>query len=291
MITVPYHHLGAGKSLLGLHKIDNPSWVTCEDECFVKSYSVLVNSRSLKYEDKVELVLSRYYPKSSLGIGFDRFFLVDKRTHNPVPMNDSMIREIGKSIKEYASELSKCQFSVDDEFRFSGISGHLLDDEVIQVSTVICEMYDKWKEFPNEKSMESVKEMHKIRDKIVYGSVQVDEQERNIRSWRSEISRLRESIKEAEDRINKAYEEMASDIDALESHGYKYDFNEREKDDYNNKSKSIPYAFSDIALTPKELEEIEKIGWDSESEQIMLSRLPEIPNEGHCGVIVDGTYN
>lgn len=208
---------------LNLSNVSTPSEVVQEDGYFIESYSVQLNY--VESPPGVELVLSRYYPTNALSIGFDRFYLIDKNTHKPVVMNDLIVKHIEKFSFENFSGFVR----IDNEHRFRGLSGHLDDRLVIKVSCVIFQTYDLWKEFPNEKSMDDVKTMIEARSSAIANMRNIESTESEIKEFRDQIEETKHLISESESALNKEYEKLASNVEVLESRGYKFDFNEENK--------------------------------------------------------------
>ena len=203
-------------------EIETADFVAKEDGYSIKSYSIELGLN----ENEVNLVLSRYYPIRTLGIGFDRFHLIDNDSRVPVAMNDRIINEIRKNGDVVKFPYMRFLFKIDDELRFRGNMGHLTNDDIDQVIKIIIRLYGKWKEFPNEKCFESVLEMKKIKDSLYESKKTIEKQESRIKDFRANISVIRDYISSIEKDVNRVYEDMAQSLEVLESHGYKVDLND-----------------------------------------------------------------
>lgn len=236
-VAEPYANYSIREAYGRLHptfaQISLPNGVVVEDGFVTKSYTV--NTTSSKPKD-VYLVIVKCYPKDALDTGFDRFYLIDVTTGLPVVMNNRILKHIRDSVDNYYTFVN-CGFKVSDDFRFIDVSSqHLSDASVVKVANSIFNVYEMWKEFPNEESMDSVRKLSKMREKMYEDVKNIDSLERNIKNFRSTLEEVKKSIKDEEDAINKKYEEIASSLDEFEARGYHIDINDVKKYFENRKN-------------------------------------------------------
>lgn len=211
-----------------LSNVATPSEVTQEDGCFIKSYLVNMNDRFSTLD--VELLVAKYYPAESLKMGFDRFYMMDKKTNKLVVMNDLIVDYIRS---EHSNSFNGL-VSIDKEHRFKGIFGHLTYSCIFDISIIFFNVYGIWKDFPNAKSMDSVLAMLKIMDDATDLIRNIERVESDIKDYKKNIEEIKGWLRDAESSLNREYERLASDMEELESMGYKFDFNKVRKLSHKN---------------------------------------------------------
>ena len=134
--------------------ISTPDWVEkIEDltaECFeIGGYSC-------------EVVAVCYKPERTLGVGFAKVYIVDKKTGQPFPQMKGVWKEVFKRRKDLENPYRQT-CSVSEDGRVSGAFGI---PDFISLSDAVQDMlvvWSEWEEFPKVETYEMVEKLHQAK--------------------------------------------------------------------------------------------------------------------------------
>lgn len=208
--------------------IPTPGWVEHIDghntECFeLGGYDVGV-------------VAACYKPDHTLGVGFAKVYIVDKKTGQPFPQMKGVWKETKnrdatvKMDAMFRSLYSRC--GIDEDGRLSGAFGV---PDVVSINNVIQDMlvvWDEWREFPNVSDFSMVKRLQQAKKDVAAMQSQMTHKyiEKDIEEYRKEIKESQEKIAKLEKELNEICEKAADGMNLLEEHGVKIDLDAKTND-------------------------------------------------------------
>lgn len=179
-----------------------------------------------------------YKPDHTLGVGFAKVYIVDKKTDQPFPQMKGIWKETKnrdatvKLDAMFRSLYSRC--GIDEDGRLSGAFGI---PDIMSINNVIQDMlvvWDEWREFPNVSDYSMVKRLQKAKQDVDAMQSQMKHRyiEKDIEEYRKEIKESQEKIAKLEKELNEICERAADGMNLLEEHGVKIDLDEKkaEKD-------------------------------------------------------------
>ena len=196
--------------------ISTPDWVEkIEDltaECFeIGGYSC-------------EVVAVCYKPERTLGVGFAKVYIVDKKTGQPFPQMKGVWKEVFKRRKDLENPYRQT-CSVSEDGRVSGAFGI---PDFISLSDAVQDMlvvWSEWEEFPKVETYEMVEKLHQAKLDVatMRREVKSNSINREIEEYRSEIRESQEKIAKLEKELNEIYEKAADAMNLLEENGVNVD--------------------------------------------------------------------
>ena len=208
--------------------IPTPEWVEHIDghntECFeLGGYDVGV-------------IAACYKPDHTLGVGFAKVYIVDKKTGQPFPQMKGVWEETknrdatAKLDAMFRNLYSKC--GIDEDGRLSGAFGI---PDIMSINNVIQDMlvvWDEWREFPNVSDFSMVKRLQKAKKDVAAMQSQMENKyiEQEIEEYRKEIKESQEKIAKLEKELNEICEKAADGMNLLEEHGVKIDLDAKTND-------------------------------------------------------------
>ena len=186
----------------------------------------------------VGVIAACYKPDHTLGVGFAKVYIVDKKTDQPFPQMKGIWKETKnrdatvKLDAMFRSLYSRC--GIDEDGRLSGAFGI---PDIMSINNVIQDMlvvWDEWREFPNVSDYSMVKRLQKAKQDVDAMQSQMKHRyiEKDIEEYRKEIKESQEKIAKLEKELNEICERAADGMNLLEEHGVKIDLDEKkaEKD-------------------------------------------------------------
>lgn len=181
-----------------------------------------------------------YKPDHTLGVGFAKVYIVDKKTGKPFPQMKGVWKETKnrdatvKMDAMFRSLYSRC--GIDEDGRLSGAFGV---PDVMSINNVIQDMlvvWDEWRGFPNVSDFSMVKRLQQAKKDVAAMQSQMENKyiEQEIEEYRKEIKESQEKIAKLEKELNEICEKAADGMNLLEEHGVKIDLDEKKAEkDYN----------------------------------------------------------
>ena len=198
---------------------------------------------------KERIVAVCYKPERTLGVGFTKVFFADEDLKNVFPQMKGVWKETQKRVESEnticESRIGRCK--IDGDGRISGAFGI---PDLPSLMDVVQEMYTvwlDWYEFPNTSEFSMVKKLKQAKRDVA-----VMQREMSDNHIKNKIERIREEIKESQDRIaslerdlNEICEKAADAMNLLEENGVKIDLDE-EKSEETGYATMDGYDYPDI---------------------------------------------
>jgi hypothetical protein len=184
-----------------------------------------------------------YKPDHTLGVGFAKVYIVDKKTRKPFPQMKGVWKETKnrdatvKLDAMFRNLYSKC--GIDEEGRLSGAFGVPDLPAMCNVIQDMLVVWDEWREFPNESDFSMVKRLKQAKQDVAAMQSQMTHKyiEKDIEEYRKEIKESQEKIAKLEKELNEICEKAADGMNLLEEHGVKIDLDDKKAEkDYDGTS-------------------------------------------------------
>ena len=250
--TVPYlsdewSNVSASRSKWEIDKpefIPTPAWAERIEGYSEEAFDI---SSGPSYDGE-KIVVVCYKPDRTLGVGFAKVYMADKGLKNAFPQMRGVWKETKSRMDSkkldvlYRQNISRCK--IDDDGRVSSSFGI---PDLPSLMDVVQEMYTvwlDWHEFPNASEFSMVKRLKQAKRDVAKMQREMSENRIN-----GEIEDIRQSIKEAQERIvklekdlNDICEKAADAMNLLEENGVKVDLDDEKDEDDDVDGIVGPYA-------------------------------------------------
>lgn len=224
--------------------ISVPDWAFSDSQDYIP---VEASKCGIRFSKRFCIVMVKYSPKRTLGVGYSKVFIVETSTNKPFPRMKEIWNEIHKRCtnSDLCHTLSSPTFvtlenslpdgvvvSPDGEIR--NAFGVPDPKSLTLVAMAIKEIYREWRNYPNETSYEMVKELNNAKGKVAQMHMSVGGLEESIADARNSIQEYQKRIQALESQMNKLYEDAADAMNLLEEHGVKVNVDgkcQQEQDD------------------------------------------------------------
>ena len=181
-----------------------------------------------------------YKPDHTLGVGFAKVYIVDKKTGQPFPQMKGVWAETknrdasAKLDAMFRNLYSKC--GIDEDGRLSGAFGVPDLPAMCSVIQDMLVVWNEWREFPNVSDFSMVKRLQQAKKDVAAMQSQMENKyiEQEIESYRKEIKESQEKIAKLEKELNEICEKAADGMNLLEEHGVKIDLDKMDSSSTGN---------------------------------------------------------
>jgi len=167
-----------------------------------------------------------YKPERTLGVGFAKVYIVDKKTGQPFPQMKGVWREVFRRRAEHdMHDPYRQTCRIDEDGKLTGAFG--IPDFISLSDTVqdILVVWAEWSEFPKVSDFGVVEKLHQAKRDVAAMRAEVKSNtiNREIEEYRAEIRENQDRIAKLEKELNEIYEKAADAMNLLEENGVNVD--------------------------------------------------------------------
>ena len=175
------------------------------------------------------VVVACYKPDHTLGVGFAKAFIFDRKTGKPFPQMKGLWDETKNRLDSNGLDIMfraihpECK--IDDDGRLTGPFGMPDVHSILGVVQEMAIIWNEWRDFPKVEEYSMVRRLIDAWRDIAVMKHETEGKgiTREIEEYRAEIKESQEKIAKLEKELNEIYEKAADAMNLLEENGVKVD--------------------------------------------------------------------
>lgn len=175
------------------------------------------------------VVVACYKPDHTLGVGFAKAFLFDRKTGKPFPQMKGLWEETKNRLDSNGLDIMfraihpECK--MDDDGRLNGPFGMPDVHSILGVVQEMAIIWNEWRDFPKVEEYSMVRRLIDAWRDIAVMKHETEGKgiTREIEEYRAEIKESQEKIAKLEKELNEIYEKAADAMNLLEENGVEVD--------------------------------------------------------------------
>ena len=197
-----------------------PAWIR-EYEGF-KSSATEINSRLYnQYNNGLKVIMVKYTPSTTLGVGFVVLHLVDPDSNKRVPQMDAIYKTMCARQSDYVDRGLVQEYNISETGLVRGPFGFPDQKTIVSIVNEMFNYFGRWSEFPNAPDYDTVEALHEAKSKVIAMNREIKDEriKSRIEGYREQIKSAQNAISDLEQSLNSIYEEAADAMNLLEKNG------------------------------------------------------------------------